>query len=91
MLHPISTERVVFLRLPQVLAEAGVSRSTLYARIAQGLWTKPVRLGTRSVGWPASEVAQVNAARLAQLPDDRVEALVKQLHASRCAADKVSQ
>ena len=32
------------LRLPTVKAESGYSRSTLYLRISQGLWPKPVHL-----------------------------------------------
>lgn len=50
------------LRLPAVKAETGNSRSTHYLRIAQGLFTKPVSLGPRAVGWPSSEVAALNAA-----------------------------
>ena len=52
-------------RRPRVQTETGYSRSTLYLRIAQGLWPKPVRLGVRAVGWPAGEVAALNAARIA--------------------------
>lgn len=52
------------LRLPAVKAQSGASRSTIYLRIQQGLWPKPVKLGPRSVGWPASEVSALNAARI---------------------------
>ena len=38
------------LRLPAVQSETGYSRSTIYLRIAQGLWTKQVCLGPRCVG-----------------------------------------
>jgi predicted DNA-binding transcriptional regulator AlpA len=31
--------------LTGVSGASGYSRSTLYARIAQGLWTKPVKIG----------------------------------------------
>ena len=55
-------------RRPRVQTETGYSRSTLYLRIAQGLWPKPVRLGVRAVGWPAGEVAALNAARIAGQP-----------------------
>jgi prophage regulatory protein len=44
------------LRLPAVKTSTGLSRSTLYLRIAQGEFPKPVSLGGRAVGWPASEV-----------------------------------
>lgn len=71
------------LRLPAVKAETGASRSTIYLRIQQGLWPKPVRLGPRSVGWPASEVGAFNAARIASLTDDDIRALVVKLETAR--------
>lgn len=70
-------------RLPSVKAESGLSRSTLYLRIAQGLWTKPVSLGGRSVGWPAREINKLNAARIAGKTNDEVRELVKKLEAER--------
>lgn len=74
------------LRLPAVKAESGYSRSTIYLRISQGLWTKQVSLGPRCVGWPASEVAALNAARVAGKSDDEIRALVAKLEAARKAA-----
>lgn len=73
------------LRLPAVKAETGASRSTIYLRIQQGLWPRPVRLGPRSVGWPASEIAAINAARIAGQSDDAIRALVAKLEAIRKA------
>lgn len=74
------------LRLPAVKFESGLSRSTLYLRIAQGLWTKPVSLGGRTVGWPASEVTTLNSARIAGQPDTEIRALVRKLEAARKVA-----
>lgn len=74
------------LRLPAVKAESGASRSTIYLRIQQGLWTKPVKLGPRSVAWPASEIAALNAARIAGMDDGEIRALVTKLEASRKTA-----
>lgn len=71
------------LRLPAVKAESGYSRSTIYLRVSQGLWTRPVRVGVRAVAWPAAEVTALNAARIAGQSDEQIRALVKQLHASR--------
>jgi prophage regulatory protein len=71
------------LRLPAVKAESGASRSTIYLRIQQGLWPKPVRLGPRSVGWPASEVAAINTARIAGYGDDQIRLLVIRLETAR--------
>lgn len=74
------------LRLPAVKSESGHSRSTIYLRIAQGLWTKPVSLGGRTVGWPASEISTLLAARIAGKSDEEIRALVKKLEADRSAA-----
>lgn len=45
-----------FLRLPEVKAATGLSRSTIYARVGLGKFPAPVSLGGHSVGWPASRV-----------------------------------
>lgn len=73
------------LRLPSVSTESGYSRSTIYLRISQGLWTKPVSLGPRCVGWPAHEVAALNTARIAGKSDDEIRALVVNLQTARTA------
>lgn len=78
--------RTIF-RLPSVKLETGYSRSTIYLRIAQQLWTKPVSLGARAVGWPASEVAALNAARIASKTDDEIRQLVIALEADRRTAN----
>ena len=74
------------LRLPAVTTASGDSRSTTYLRISQGLWTKQVHLGPRSVGWPAHEVEALNAARIAGKSDDQIRALVMKLEAARKVA-----
>ena len=74
------------LRLPAAKSESGYSRSTIYLRIAQGLWTKQVSLGPRCVGWPAHEVAALNAARIAGKTDEEIRALVVNLETARKAA-----
>jgi prophage regulatory protein len=74
------------LRRKQVEAETGYSRSTLYLRITQGLWPKPVRLGPRAVGWPAGEVTGLNAARIAGKTDADIRVLVARLEAARLGA-----
>ena len=73
------------LRLPAVKTNIGLSRSTIYLRIAQGEFTKPVSLGGRAVGWPASEVAALNAARIAGKSNAEIRDLVEKLEASRKA------
>ena len=44
------------VRLPHVLARTGLSRSTIYVRLAEGAFPRPVQLGSRAVGWIEEEV-----------------------------------
>lgn len=74
---------LTILRRKQVEGETGYSRSTVYLRIAQRLFTRPVSLGARAVGWPAEEVAALNAARIAGKSDEDIRALVRKLEAAR--------
>lgn len=46
----------VILRLPLVKARTGLSRSTIYLRVKEGAFPKPVNLGARAVGWIESEI-----------------------------------
>ncbi len=56
------------LRLPTVKARTGLSRSTIYLRISEDKFPKPVSLGGRAVGWIDSEIQgwlekQIKASR----------------------------
>jgi prophage regulatory protein len=46
------------LRLPAVRARTGLSRSTIYLRISDGAFPRPVSLGARAVGWVESDVEE---------------------------------
>lgn len=73
-------------RLPNVLRARGRSRSSHYEDIKQGLFTRPVHIGHRAVGWPAYETEVLNAARIAGKSDEEIRALVLKLEAARKAA-----
>jgi prophage regulatory protein len=75
--------QTIILRLPAVKSASGLSRSSLYNRIAQGLWPKPISLGARAVGWPMSEVAAINAARIAGKSNEEIRQLVVRLEIIR--------
>jgi prophage regulatory protein len=47
---------LVILRLPSVKARTGLSRSTIYLRVSQGTFPRPVSLGARTVGWLSDEI-----------------------------------
>ena len=71
-------------RMPAVKAETGHrSHASIYNAIKAGLFTKPVQIGQRSVGWPSEEVAAINAARIAGKSEAEIKELVNRLHAKR--------
>jgi prophage regulatory protein len=77
---------ITMLRLPAVLQRRGRSRSSHYADIQQGLFVKPVKIGSRAAGTPDHEVDALTAARIAGKSDDEIRDLVVMLEAARKAA-----
>ncbi len=79
------------LRMPAVKAETGHrSHASIYGAISAGLFTKPVRIGQRSVGWPSDEVLAINDARIAGKSDAEIRELVARLHTKRTEHAAVS-
>lgn len=77
----------------QIVEQAtGYSRSTIYRKINDGLFTKPVNLGTDKSGnacqvaWPANEVQAIINARIAGKSDEQIKALVIELESARKGA-----
>ncbi|WP_163334786.1 MULTISPECIES: helix-turn-helix transcriptional regulator [Enterobacter cloacae complex] len=54
-----------FLRLPEVIHQCGLSRSTLYDLIARNSFPAQVSLGGKNVAWLQSEVTAWMAERIA--------------------------
>ena len=50
----MSTKRV--WRLPEVIIQTGLSRSTIYEMIKRGEFPRQFNLGARAVGWVADDV-----------------------------------
>lgn len=75
------------LRMPAVKAETGHrSHASIYNAVRAGLFTQPVPIGLRSVGWPDYEVSALTAARIAGKSQDEIRELVHQLHEKRKTA-----
>jgi len=53
-------------RLPAVKARTGLSRSTIYLRMADGTFPKQISIGERAVGWLDSEIAEWLNERIKQ-------------------------
>lgn len=54
------------LRLPQVKALTGLSRTAIYRRISIGDFPAPVKLGERASAWPEHEIAAWCSDRIAE-------------------------
>jgi prophage regulatory protein len=59
----------MILRLPMVKTRTGLSRSTIYLRVATGSFPRPVSLGARAVGWLESDVEEWISHRIEQSRD----------------------
>ncbi len=63
-------EKPRFIRLPDVKAKTGLSRSTIYERMADGTFPNAINLGGRSVAWIEAEIddwiiTQIQKSRIA--------------------------
>lgn len=70
-------------RMPEVKTLSGYSRSSIYLRISEGLWVKPIKLGARAIGFPSNEVSALIAARIAGKSEEAIRELVIKLENSR--------
>jgi prophage regulatory protein len=55
-----------FLRLKQVKAATGMSRSWIYEAIRRGEFPAPIPIGARAVAWDSAAVADWQASRILQ-------------------------
>ena len=65
-MEPKTNPPTRFLRLGEVLERTGLSRSTIYVRLDQGRFPRPVSLGSRAVRWVEAEVDEWIAERIAE-------------------------
>jgi prophage regulatory protein len=81
--RPSSVAYDRLLRLPEVTSICGVSRSTIYLRIAQRLFPSPIQLGPRMIAWRESEIVALKAAQVRGAPENEIRELVGMLEAAR--------
>ncbi len=48
---------IKILRRNEVEQIVGLSRSTIYAMMAENTFPKPIKLGKRAIGWPDNVIA----------------------------------
>ena len=74
---PAFPPSVSMLRRRDVQARTGLSRSTIYRRVAEGTFPKPVNLGGRLVGWIAAEVQAWLEQQIAASRESVSDAIVR--------------
>ena len=71
-------------RMSDVLEAFGYrSRTTVYKNVSAGVFTRPISIGIRAVGWLDTEVELITLAVIAGQPQDEIKRLVDRLHAQR--------
>ena len=71
-------------RMSDVLEAFGYrSRTTVYKNVSAGVFTRPIAIGQRAVGWLDTEVEAISLALIAGQSQDEVRQLVVRLHALR--------
>ena len=61
---PNTISEVTFLRLPQVQAQVGLSRSQIYKLMAEGDFPASNKVGTRIAIWLSSDIEAWKQARM---------------------------
>jgi prophage regulatory protein len=79
---------ITILRLPAVRIRCGLSRSSIYLKIANGDFPRPISLGARAVGWIASEIDSWLAGRFTLSRRAAVDAETKVARTERASAAK---
>jgi prophage regulatory protein len=64
------------LRLPDVKALTGLSRSTIYLKVSKGEFPEPIKISSRAIGWPEEDIenwldTKIIESRLGQPCDER--------------------
>jgi len=75
-----------FLRLKQVKAVTGMSRSWIYEAIRRGEFPAPIPLGVRAVAWDSADIAAWQATRIAGRSHAERRELVAKLEGTRKSA-----
>lgn len=72
-------EEIIFLRLPQVKAATGLSKTSIYEKIKCNAFPLPIPIGKRAVGWIASEIKQWAANQVLAAREERRHIELRQL------------
>jgi prophage regulatory protein len=61
---PAEQSQLTLVRLDEVIRRTGLGRSAIYAKIKEGKFPGPIKLGERASGWISSELTEWINARI---------------------------
>lgn len=71
------------LRLPQVAAKTGQSKSGIYLQIKNGLFPKPIAIGQRARAWLESDIEALIQAWMSDASAQEIRQLISARQANR--------
>jgi predicted DNA-binding transcriptional regulator AlpA len=77
----MSNPQLTIVRRRYVMEEIGLTESTMYRRMQEGLFMKPVPISQRCVGWVLEQVQQYNALIASGASDDDIREFVESVAA----------
>ena len=72
-----------FISIDEVLEKTTFGRSSLYAKVSKGLFPKPVKVGSRKIAWPQSEVDQMMNFYLSTTNEEDTKSFVTKIEKIR--------
>lgn len=79
------------IRVRKVCTDTGRCKSSIYADIKIGLFTPPIKIGSRASAWLDHEVHAINSARIAGLGVEEIRNLVTELVEARSQIMELSE
>jgi prophage regulatory protein len=85
--HSTKEMEMAIKRMSDVLKAFGYrSRTTVYKNVNAGVFTRPISIGVRAVGWLDTEIEAISVALAAGKNQTDIQALVDKLHARRISS-----
>jgi prophage regulatory protein len=75
--------KYTYISLDKVLNRLDGSKSTIYAKMAKGLFPPSVKIGERRVAWLKHEIDAMMRAYVSSPSEEELRAFVKKLEAKR--------
>ena len=83
--------KIQYNTIDEVLRRLATGRSTLYTKVQQGTFPKPIKLGKRKVAWLQHEIDQMMIFYLRSPSEQQVQNFVRDLESDRLLEGKINE